>query len=498
MDNPMRKEYEHVFINNEWVANSSGQSIDVVNPATEEVIGRAPLAGIAECELAIAAARAAYNEGSWRRMGFADRAVVLNRYLDVILARAMDITSIIVEESGHSFGITFSICVKAAIDICRRQLEISREGFDQYTPVVTAPNPLDGYKTTNAQASVVVRKPLGVVAAIVPFNACFMLSLVKSIPALAMGNTVVLKVSEQTPLEGLLLGDLALEADLPAGLLNIITGKPEVGNCLTAHTDVDVVSFTGSDAVGSAIMAQGAPSLKRLLLELGGKSASVVLKDANLKDAAMFGAGNSVAMAGQGCALSTRHIVHNSVIDEYVAKLSRMLWAMPIGNPMVPYTQMGPLISAKQRDRVEQFVALAREEGGEVVTGGRRPSHLEKGFFYEPTIITGLSNSSRVCQEEIFGPVIAVIGFDSEEEAISIANDSQYGLSGAIFSQDRGKAFHLGQQIETGYININPTAVSPDLNAPFGGIKRSGFGREWGEEGLKEFSYQQTLTYPIG
>jgi aldehyde dehydrogenase (NAD+) len=487
-----------LYVNGQWVAPAKGELKTVVNPATEETIGSVAMASIADCDDAIAAARSAFDNTGWRYLARAERSCVLEKFLDVIQADKMRMVDCIVAESGHSFAIALQVHFDMALAIARQQISFARQDLDEMTPVSTVPNPLNGGATQVASASSVIRKPYGVVAAITPFNANFMLSLVKLVPALLMGNTVVLKGSELTPLEVLRLGEYADQAQLPAGVLNIIMGDALVGDRLVTHDDVDVVSFTGSDKVGSLIMGNAAPGLKRLMLELGGKSASVVLADADLGTAALFGAANVTTMAGQGCGLCTRHIVHNSVMGEYVERLKRTLWAMPIGNPGNRFNAMGPLISQQQLERTERFVEMALEEGGQVACGGRRPVHLDRGYYYEPTLITGLSPDSEICQQEIFGPVIAVLGFDRDEEAISIANNSAYGLSGALFSADKGKALQLASRIDTGWVTINAAVIAPDVHAPFGGIKRSGFGKEWGLEGLKEFSYQQTLNFPVG
>ena len=487
-----------LYINGQWLVPDSGEHRSVVNPATEEIIGSVAMAGLADCDNAIAAARSAFDQSGWRYLERHERADLLSQFLDCVEADKMGLVDCIVAESGHSFAVTSQVHIDIALAIARQQVAFARQNLDEMTPVSIIPNPFNGGATQVASASRVIRKPHGVVAAITPFNANFMLALIKIVPALLMGNTVVLKGSELTPLEVLQLGMYADQAGMPAGVLNIILGDASVGDRLVTHEDVDVVSFTGSDEVGSLIMGNAAPGLKRVLLELGGKSASVVLADADLGTAALFGAANVTTMAGQGCGLCTRHIVHTTILEEYIERLKRTLWAMSIGNPANRFNAMGPLISRQQLERTQRFVAMAREEGGKVVCGGRRPVHLDRGYFYEPTLITGLSPDSEVCQQEIFGPVIVVLGFDSDEEALAIANNSRYGLSGALFSADKGKALQMAERIDTGWVTINAAVIAPDTHAPFGGIKRSGFGKEWGLEGLKEFSYQQTLNFPVG
>jgi acyl-CoA reductase-like NAD-dependent aldehyde dehydrogenase len=353
----------------------------------------------------------------------------------------------------------------------------------------------DGRKTLGA--AVVARAPLGVVSAITPFNLPF-LNIVKIIPALAVGNTVVLKPSPYTPFEALILGSIADEVSLPAGVLNIITGGLEVGALLTTDPRVDLITFTGSDKVGSALQAQAAPTLKRLLLELGGKSALIVRPDADLDAAATAGANSFVAGAGQGCLLTTRHLVHNSIRAGYVQRVATIAAAAKIGDPADPSVVMGPLIRGVQRERTERYVEIALSAGARLVTGGKRPKHLGKGFFYEPTLFDEVDNSWQIAQEEVFGPVAVVIGYDTDEEAIRIANDSQYGLHGGIYSADVGRAYEMALQVQTGYVAINGGSGGLNLAAPFGGIKRSGYGREYGPEGLEEFTYQKSISFHAG
>lgn len=490
-------DYRELYIDGCWGECSGEERVEILNPATEQPLGSVILGDHNDCNRAVEAARAAFDKSSWRHLDRRERATLIEKFLNAIEEDKLDLLQSMVAESGHSVQVTLQAHIELVLAIARQQVAFARQNLDRMTPVSTLPNPMNGGATQLASASAVIRKPLGVVAAITPFNANFMLAVLKAVPALLMGNTVVLKGSEQTPLQVMRIADYAHRAQLPAGVLNVILGDVSVGERLTTHPKVDVVSFTGSDKVGSLIMGGAAPSLKRLLLELGGKSASVVMADADLKTAALYGAANATMMSGQGCALCTRHIVHNSVIEDYIEQVKRILWTMSIGDPANRYNVMGPLISAEQLERTERFVAMAKAEGGEVVCGGRRPPHLEQGYFYEPTLITGLSPDSEVCQQEIFGPVIVVLGFDTEEEAIAIANNSRYGLSGALFSADKGNAYSLASQIDTGWVYVNAALVAPDLHAPFGGIKRSGFGKEWGLEGLHEFSYQQVLSFPV-
>jgi acyl-CoA reductase-like NAD-dependent aldehyde dehydrogenase len=293
----------------------------------------------------------------------------------------------------------------------------------------------------------------------------------------------------------LLFGDIAHEAGLPAGVFNVITGGKDVGTFLTSDRRIKLVTFTGSTGVGAAIMAQAAPTLKKLLLELGGKSAMIVRPDANLAGAVNTGLRGFTSHAGQGCALNTRHIVHNSLLADYIARIRTAAEAVVVGNPADPATQMGPLIRGVARARAEHYTQIGIDSGARLVTGGKRPAHLDKGFFFEPTLFTGLDNSSRLAQEEIFGPIAVVMGYDTDEDAIRIANDSDFGLACYILSADAGRAYEMAQQIDTGRCAINGGAGTQLSDEPFGGNKLSGFGRENGVEGLLEFTNANAISF---
>ena len=319
--------------------------------------------------------------------------------------------------------------------------------------------------------------------------------MVKLFPALVTGNTVVLKPSPYTPFVAYLLAEVVAEVGFPPGVASVVTGGKEVGEMLTSDPRVDLVSFTGSDAVGSAIMAQAAPTLKRLHFELGGKSAMIVRADANLQ-AAIMGGMFYLTHSGQGCALQTRHLVHNSIRKQYVESLAAAHRAVKIGDPSDPSVTFGPLIREAQRARAEHYVAEGLKSGATLVTGGKRPARFDKGFFFEPTLFDNVDNKSSLAQEEVFGPVGAVIGFDTDAEAVEIADDSQFGLSGGIWSTDLGAALDMAAAIRTGGITINGGGSAAGAPVtPFGGYKRSGFGREWGREGLNAFTELKTLTF---
>lgn len=481
-----------LYIDGEWVTPAEREA--VINPADESLIAEAPVGGVAEMDAAIAAARTAFDSGPWPRLPVAARQAKLTEFLDAIDRRKAEIVDLIVAEAGATRMLADYLQYGIPMQHARHMVAIASRPAVTPLPVETTPN---AQGTLTLGAGVISREPMGVVAAITPYNFPFFLNVGKIIPALAVGCTVVLKPSPYTPFEALILGQIAEEVGLPKGVLNVVTGGIDAATLLTTDKRVDLISFTGSDKVGAMIQAQAAPTLKRCLMELGGKSALIVRPDANLMQAAMTGA-SYCTHAGQGCALLTRHVVHNSVRAEYVAALKGMIGHLKIGNPADPSVTFGPLIREVARTRTESYVAIALSEGATLVTGGKRPAGLDKGYYYEPTLFDNVSNSSRLAQEEVFGPICAVIGYDSDEEAIALANDSDFGLSGGIFSADVGRAFEMALQIRTGGVSINGGSGRMSSHAPFGGIKRSGYGREYGEEGLNEFTYVKTIGFHGG
>jgi aldehyde dehydrogenase (NAD+) len=484
-----------LYIDGDWVSPSGEATEDVVNPATEEVIASLPVGEMAECDAALAAARRAFEEGPWPRMSGAERSTTLLRMLDVLLARRDELIDLVMTETGAPQGLAAGLHVDTTLAHFRFFAEAAA-----WPNVEPLPNDLTervgGGRLLGSQVQ--VYEPYGVVVAISPFNFPLLINVAKIAPAMAMGNTVVLKPSPFTPLEAFVLAEAAEQAGVPAGVLNVVTGGTDVGQALTSDPRVDLITFTGSDTVGVAVAQQGADTLKKVVLELGGKSALIVREDADVEAAAQFAVGQYTLQAGQGCSLCTRHLVHNAVRSQFLDLMVRNSRALQIGDPAVGGTTMGPLIRELQRQRVERYVDEARDGGGEVITGGRRPDDLERGFFYEPTILTGVDNSSKVAQEEIFGPVAVVTGFDSDEEAVTIANDSPFGLSGAVFSKDSGTAFEIALQLRTGQVSLNGGSGAMNSWAPFGGYKRSGIGREYGVAGVREFCQTKAIHFNAG
>jgi acyl-CoA reductase-like NAD-dependent aldehyde dehydrogenase len=484
------KQRKGLYIAGEWVGAS--QVEPVVNPASEAVLGEAPVATNAQVELALAASREAFDRGPWPRLPQTQRQAKVAQFLHAIERRAGEIIPLIIEESGSLQALANIVQFALPLQLARYLVEISTRPAVTPLPVDVVPN---AQGTLSLAASVVSREPVGVVVAITPYNVPFLTNVCKSVAAMLVGCTVILKPSPYTPFEALVLGEIADEVSLPKGVLNIVTGGPEVGTVLTSDKRVDMITFTGSDKVGAAIQAQAAPTLKRVVLELGGKSALIVRHDADIGIAAAAGLGGITMHCGQGCVLLTRHIVHNSIRSKYVDALKNLIGGVKVGDPNDPAATMGPLIREEARARTEKYVDIARAEGGRLIAGGKRPAHLKRGFYYEPTLFDGVSNTSRIAQEEVFGPLGVVIGFDTDEEAIAIANDSEYGLSGAVFSTNVGRAYELALQFRSGGVTVNTGFPQLTRNAPFGGIKRSGHGREYGELGLSEFTYIKTIDF---
>ncbi|MCX2931770.1 aldehyde dehydrogenase family protein [Mycobacterium sp. CVI_P3] len=482
-------EFKGQYISGDWTS-PGGDLGEVINPATEEVIGTAAIGSVADAEAAVGAARTAFDEGPWPRMSPQKRCDIMARFYDILTGQQDTLEHLIVAEAGATYPLAKFAHIGIAMDHFRFALDEARTR----RPVTPLPPTVSqGVGGPGSLGSAVtVREPIGVVSAITAFNYPHLINLGKIVPALLMGNTVVLKPSPYTPLQALTLADIATEAGVPAGALNIVTGGVDVGRVLTSDGRVDMVSFTGSPSVGVSVMEQGAPTIKKVLLELGGKSALIARADIDVDRVAEQAAMGLTYQAGQGCGLCSRFLVHNSILPSFVEKAAAVLSSIRIGDPADPATQMGPLIREVQRERVASMVDAAVRHGAVAVTGGRIPEHLSKGFFYEPTLLTNVDNGATIAQEEVFGPVGVVIGFDTDDEAIAIANDSRYGLSGAIWSADSARAFEMALQIRTGTVKINGGSA---VEAPFGGYKWSGIGREYGTEGLDEYTETKAISY---
>jgi len=483
----MRDERQ-LLIGGKWVDASAG-TYEVVNPATEQPVGQAPNASVDDARAAAAAAREAFP--AWAATPVEDRLALMRRAASAIRARAEELLPLVVAETGATVSVG-----------SRMQVPITADRFERYSrdlrpvleralpPVPTAATPLAPGGLVSALA---YRQPVGVVAAIASYNFPLVNLAGKIAPALAMGNTVVVKPAPQDPLAVVELCRILDEVGFPPGVVNLVCAQgPEPAAAVVESPDVDMVSFTGSTQVGIRIAETAARSMKRVLMELGGKGACVVFDDADVK-AAITCIGSTWAFhSGQICTAPTRALIQRSKFDEVVEKLAQFATVLKIGDPTAPDTVVGPVISANQRDRIERFIASGRDEGGEVVVGGGRPEALDRGFFVQPTLIVG-TNQLTCAREEIFGPVVVAIAFDDEEDAIAIANDSEYGLYDYVFSKDTARAFHVAKRLRAGHVGIN--TAQRNMEAPFGGFKRSGIGRDGGDYSLEAYSELQSIIW---
>ncbi len=471
-----------LLVDGELRGASGGATFPIVNPATEEVIGSAPDASAGDTDAAIAAARRAFDTSSWAE-DVEFRVHCLRQLHQALVDAGPAMRALTTAEAGAPAMFTAGPQYDVPVETLAWTTELAAGYEWEHDLGLASPMGI-------ATARTVRREPIGVVAAITPWNFPNQINLAKIGPALAAGNTVVLKPAPDTPWVAAELGRLATEyTDLPAGVLNIVTAQShEAGAVLSSDPRVDMVSFTGSTATGRTIMAAAASTLKKTFLELGGKSASIVLDDADLGGAVGLTAFSVCVHAGQGCALTTRLVVPRASYDEAVEIAAATMAGLRPGDPRDPGTVCGPLINATQRDRVEGYLRLAREEGGSFAVGGGRPDGAvhARGFWIEPTVVVGLDNKARTAREEIFGPVLVVIAHDGEDDAVRIANDSPYGLSGSVSSSDEARAMHVARRIRTGTLSVNG-GVWFSGDAPFGGYKQSGIGREMGVAGFEEY-----------
>ncbi len=467
-----------LFIDGKFVAGGAGRYA-TANPATEEVLGTAANADAEDMSRAIDAARRAFDETDWST-NTELRVRCIRQLQTAMRERVEELREITIAEVGAPRMLTAMAQLEGPVE----DLSFSADTAENYqwrTDMgVATPMGIPTRRT-------VAREAVGVVGAITPWNFPHQINLAKLGPALAAGNTVVLKPAPDTPWCAAILGELAAHTDLPPGVLNIVTSEDHaVGAMLSSDPRVDMVSFTGSTATGRAVMAAGAATIKKVFLELGGKSAFIVLDDADLAGACSMAAFTASMHAGQGCAITTRLVVPRARYDEAVQAAAATMSGIKPGDPTDAGTICGPVISERQRDRIQSYLDLAIAEGGSFACGGGRPADRDRGFFIEPTVIAGLDNSARVAREEIFGPVLTVIAHDGDDDAVRIANDSPYGLSGTVFSPDAERAHRVADRLRVGTVNVNG-GVWYSADMPFGGYKQSGVGREMGLAGFEEY-----------
>jgi acyl-CoA reductase-like NAD-dependent aldehyde dehydrogenase len=469
-----------VYIDGAWRTPHHEDVLEVVSPWTEEVVGRVCTCDRQDVDLAVRAARGAFDEGEWPRRSVEERTAVLERAIALLEPRAPEIARIVTSELGQPITIS-SVGVPRALQTGRYFLDIA----------ATVPS---HEIRRGAITAAVVREPVGVVAAIAPWNGPFSMAVTKVVPALAAGCTVVFKPAPETPLDVFYLAEALAEVGLPDGVFNLVVGGRDVGEALVSHPGVDHVTFTGSTSTGRGIGAVCGQHLKRVQLELGGKSAALILEDADLDAAAPSLAFGAFYNSGQICLAFSRVLAARSRYAEVVDRLVTSANAMTLGDPFDPQTKLGPLVSRGQRDRVEAYIAAGHADGARLVRGGQRPPHLPRGWYVEPTIFADAANDQRICREEIFGPVVAVMPFDDIDEAIAIANDSDYGLHGGVFTNDADAALRIARSVRTGSFSVNMCAYN--VEAPFGGMKASGVGRDTGREGFESFLEFKTINLP--
>jgi acyl-CoA reductase-like NAD-dependent aldehyde dehydrogenase len=478
-----------LLIGGEW-SEGSGGTYDIINPATEEIVAPAPEASVDDAKAACAAARAA--APGWAATKPEERARLLDAVATKLQERASQYLDLVIAETGATVTVGSSLQVPQAVTRFR---DYARRAVKD----LSIPLPPSAIGTTPLAAGglmggIALRPPVGVVACIAAYNFPLVNMAGKVAPALAAGNTVVMKPAPQDPLMIIELARIFAEVGFPPGVVNLVTSsRPEPAAVLTESPDVDCVSFTGSTAIGTRIYEAGARTMKRMLLELGGKGAALVLADADVAKAVAALVSVWGFHSGQICTAPTRAIVHRSVYDELVSKLAATAPLLQVGAPTDPKTVVGPVISAAHRERVEHFINSGPAEGGELVVGGPRPP-LDKGFYVAPALIAGATNQMTAAREEIFGPVIVAIPFDDDDEGIAISNDSPYGLYDYVFSQDTARAFEVAKRLQAGHVGIN--TAQRNHEAPFGGFKMSGVGRDGGDFGLYAYTEIQSVIWP--
>jgi acyl-CoA reductase-like NAD-dependent aldehyde dehydrogenase len=469
-----------MYINGRFVDAETGETKPTFNPATEEPIALVPVGTKVDAKKAIEAARKSFDSGVWSRMKPKERASRLMKVVEKMTERLSELAELESRDSGATYRKTSLADIPFSIDHFKTLTELG-ENVPQYEPLPWIDFPYVSWNFVH-------REPIGVCVGIIPWNFPLMMAVWKTAPALIMGNSLVLKPASDTPLTALELAKIIAECDIPPGVFNLVTGPGSVmGDELCTNPMVDKVAFTGSTETGRQVMKLASDTVKKVTLELGGKSPTIILEDADLDmavDGALFG---SFFHAGQICESGTRCFVPNSIYNEFMTRVRERVTKIKVGDPLDPETTMGPVVSKAQLATVMKYIEIGKKEGAKCIIGGNRPKNLTKGYFVEPTIFEDVTNKMTIAQEEIFGPVLSIIRYDDVGDAVNMANDSIYGLGGAIFSRDIPWAIELAKRIRTGTVWINDYHLLNAL-APFGGYKQSGVGRELGPHGLLEFT----------
>ncbi|CDO30865.1 aldehyde dehydrogenase [Mycolicibacterium porcinum] len=462
--------YDSIFVGGEWVAPQTSDTLSVVAPATEEVIGQTPICGAEDIDRAVAAADAARG---WAQLSAAERAEIMNRFADEIDRIATDLDTQVSTEMGMPITLSRMANAVVASTLVRYYAELARNlDWEASRPGMLG-------------TTMVRREPVGVVGIIVPWNFPVSLLFMKLPAALAAGCTTVIKPSPETVLSANMIAEAAAAAGVPAGVINVVPGGADAGEALVEHRGVQKIAFTGSTGVGRAIAARCGDLLKPVTLELGGKSAGIICDDADLFASVEQFVASTLVNTGQACYASTRVLAPRSRYAELVDAITAIVSSLQVGDPLQEATHMGPLVTGRQRERVENYIASGRASGARVTTGGSRPADLSRGWFIEPTVFADVDNSMPIAREEIFGPVLSVIPYGDIDEAVAIANDSEFGLAGTVWTSDEQRGLDIARRIQTGTFGINGYLM--DLWAPFGGVKNSGLGRELGPEGMEAY-----------
>jgi acyl-CoA reductase-like NAD-dependent aldehyde dehydrogenase len=471
---------DQLFIGGRWVGAAGGGNIELVNPATEQSIGHVAEAQEADMDRAVQAARAAFDAGPWPRMSHAERGRHVAALAGKLEARHGELASAWTQQMGGLASFAPNVTIGGTFQFGYFAGLAATYPFETRQPPSMGPG-----------QTIIVREPVGVVAAIAPWNAPYAIMAQKVAPALVAGCTVIMKPAPETPLEAYIIAECAQEAGLPPGVLNLVPAQRAASDHLVRNPGVDKVGFTGSTAAGRRIASVCAGRIARTTLELGGKSAALVLDDFPIEQAAAILTGTICTMSGQVCATLSRVIVSRHRYDQLARAIVAAMARIKVGDPLDPSSQMGPLAMQRQLERVQGYVEKGREQGATVACGGRQPAHLSQGYYFEPTLFTGVDNAMAIAQEEIFGPVISLIACQDEDDAVRIANDSIYGLNGAVFTADAGKAYQVARQLRTGCVGHN--GLRMDFMAPYGGFKQSGIGREGGPENFQAYTETKTI-----